>query len=125
MDILCPVCREPWDTDSLHEEVAVRYPNKPWYISEEDTSDVYSRFSEDNNGWYSQRAYEIYWNEVKSEFYRIGCKALRSFNNGVADYCQPKPSSNVVRALYDLAGDDIDFAASMMEDAEAWGLFDD
>lgn len=126
MDILCPVCREPWEIDSLHEEVAARYPGKPWYLPEKDPTDVYSSyFNEEQNGWYSQKAYDPYWNEVKSEFYRIGCKAMRSFNGGVASYCEPKSGSNTIRALYDLAGDDIDFAATMMEDAESWGLFDD
>lgn len=126
MDILCPVCREPWDIDSIHEEVANRYPDKPWYLPEKDPTDIYSSyFNEEQKGWYSQRAYEIYWEPVKTEFYRIGCKAMRSFNGGVADYCKPRPNSDVISVIYGLAGDDIDFAASALEDAENWGLFDE
>lgn len=28
MDMICPICREPWDNDELHEAVAEgKYPN--------------------------------------------------------------------------------------------------
>lgn len=35
----CHVCSEPWEMDTLHDEVAKRYPDKPWLV---DTKPEYS-----------------------------------------------------------------------------------
>lgn len=51
MDIYCPVCGEPWDNESLHEEVALR-----------------NQVGEDTS-------YAV----VSAEFRRDGCKAFREF----------------------------------------------
>lgn len=32
MDLYCPKCREPWELDSLHDEVSHRFPDMPWYV---------------------------------------------------------------------------------------------
>lgn len=59
--------------------------------------------------------------KVAAEFREKGCDALyRAFGAGCTDR---KDGDGVVGALYDLLGDDMDGAASMLEDAEALGLF--
>jgi len=94
MDIYCSKCAEPWDMDSIHEEIDNRYDgSKP---------DDY------------QKAYA----QVKSEFYRDGCKAFTYAWDGD---CSPaddaaKTKAAVSAVLYDAFGHDLDGVASDMAD---------
>lgn len=111
MDVRCCRCGEPWDLDSLHDEVHARRPDLDYnrrgqagYASAEDYAEQYPR------------AYEA----VREDFTRRGCKALeRAF--GAAD-CEPTDRGRTAAAVYDLLGDDMDGAAAMLEDAELLGL---
>lgn len=88
MDLLCPKCREPWDNDSLHEEVKER-------IDAKESAD---------------------YKKVYREFVQKGCEALGAAHNSetLGDI------DPVLAEIYTVAGDDVDFAASMIQ--EAWNL---
>lgn len=94
MDIRCPKCGEPWDHDTLHEEVQERID----YLHE--------------NATYAH---------VAAEFRRDGCGAFRGLG---MNPCQPVKSAvtAAAQAVYELMGDDMDGAASFLDDAEAIGL---
>jgi hypothetical protein len=97
MDLICPIDREPWDNDSLHEEVAARIAEGKW-----DTT----------------------YRDVAAAFRSRGCKALETaFGPQV---CEPDNSltSAAASAMYDLLGDDMDGAASMMDDFDYLGMLD-
>lgn len=98
MDIRCPKCGEPWDLDSLHDEVA------------------------DRKQWADNPATETF-DSVCKDFYTRGCEALTSFGGR----CNPEvdaKAATLASVTYDVLGDDIDGAAAMLEDAEVFGLFD-
>ncbi len=65
----------------------------------------------------------ISYAEVAANFRAKGCEALTVYGNG--EPCVPTGSyrAAAMDALYDLLGDDMDGAASMMEDAEMMGMF--
>lgn len=92
MDIYCPKCQEPWDIDTLHDAV------------------------EERNGGLAaelRRPYDVEFTEVRQDFNRRGCEALGSrHGDGVA--------SPVVGEILDLLGDDIDGAAALLDDFEAY-----
>jgi hypothetical protein len=93
MDINCPVCGEPWDIDSLHDELTERYDGDP------PRGD----------------AYQKEFSELQAEFYRKGCVAF----SDVVQCERPEGGSMKAMAssaLYDILGDDIDGIASMLED---------
>ena len=94
MDIRCQKCGEPWDMDSLHEEANARWPDKPWKKHGKHDQDEYER---------------RYYNVVRREFYAKGCDAL-------GGHCAGTKAHPGIRALYEMLGDDIDGAASLMED---------
>ena len=102
MDIRCPKCGEPWDIDSLHEEVIVRNYTRPWT---------------DPDGTHHQDTYERYFKEVKDDFNKRGCIAVGG------DECQDNPRMwGLASIISDVMGDDIDGEAMMWDDAERWGL---
>lgn len=74
-DIICRIDGEPWDADTIHEEVAERA-----YLGEETT-----------------------YSAVAAEFARKGCQAFRAFT-GKDEPCQPRRSARTegVGALMDL-----------------------
>lgn len=95
MDLYCPRCGEPWENDSLHDEAAARY------------------------GKSSVERYRI----VASEFRRIGCEAMReafgascSTPNEDVDSSFGLTRQQAASALYELLGDDMDGAATMLDD---------
>lgn len=92
MDLYCPNCGEPWDNDSLHEEVTARR---------------------------EAGQFDVVYANVAAGFRQNGCKALETAFG--PQECQPANahaamSSLYADALYDLLGDDMDGAAAMMED---------
>lgn len=97
MDLICPVCGEPWDNDSLHEEVTERR----------------------NAG-----KFDITYSNVAVDFRQRGCAALETAF-GPQD-CKRGDSfrAEVSSAMFDLLGDDMDGAAAMMEDFEMFGMLD-
>jgi hypothetical protein len=97
MDIICPRCTEPWDNDCLHEE-----------------ADERTALQVPGNTYHA----------VMREFQSKGCEAFKyAYGQGK---CAPvnNTRSAVASAMYDLLGDDMDGAASMMEDFEYLGLLD-
>lgn len=107
MDIRCPKCAEPWELDSLHEEVSARWPDEPWKV----------------NGTHDQTKYETYYNQVRQEFYAKGCEAMSA---GFGAHCNPSTKGSeaaaITSALMDLAGDDVDGLASDLDDLDHLGL---
>lgn len=94
MDLLCPVCAEPWDFDSLHQQVEDPYPGTP----------TYKNFA-----------------EVSRAFRNMGCLALGEKHN---DATQNSLPARAAAAMYDMLGDDLDGAAAALEDFEYAGLLD-
>ena len=79
MDIYCPLCKEPWELDSLHEETDYRYPEyKPWMKAEVPEDRQWAKPRE-NGLYHHQNIYEEYFNKVKNEFYRNGCIAMTAY----------------------------------------------
>lgn len=123
MDIVCPVCGEPWDFDSLHEEAQERY-GIPYYIYDDGyTTLSYNARSRELNPEYNSEDYQKVYKVVSAEFRSKGCKALKHLTD--ATYCKPqkREGEDLTRAeaasvLYDLLGDDMDGAAAMLEDFE-------
>jgi hypothetical protein len=107
MDIFCPKCREPWDTDCLHERIEDENPN---YRSKCMT-----------NGKFDQKKYEEkFFNPMRAKFRTEGCYALGGGR------CTPDAGAanrtSLLSEIHDLMGDDFDGEVSMMEDAKAFGL---
>lgn len=102
MDIRCRKCGEPWDMDTLHEEVTERFAGT-------DRMRAY----DDSGPCKDQKLYEPMYHEVRDDFYARGCEAF-SF----AGPCQESGSDReaLVGALYDELGDDLDGLAAEMED---------
>lgn len=88
MDLYCPKCGEPWDTDSVYHE-----NDRP----------------------------ELTPTEAGRLFARNGCGAIF---DGID--CRPSADraefSVIASGIYELAGDDLDGAASDFADAEYLGL---
>lgn len=107
MDLYCARCGEPWDMDSLHEEAGERY-GVPYYANDADR-----RAYRTNPAW-SEGAYSKVYRQVSEEFRAHGCSALRTFGAN----CEPAASerASAAGAMYDLLGDDLDGAASMLAD---------
>lgn len=107
MDLYCSTCGEPWDNDSLHEEVDIRFRNDPRMVA----------YEAGRPGYRDQKLYEPMYREVAADFRAHGCKALENAF-GEQGHCEPRNDdrSLVAAAMYDLLGDDMDGAAAMMDD---------
>jgi hypothetical protein len=107
MDIYCPKCGEPWEIDSLHERInelnSQFGENIPWVI----------------DGKYNQEIYEEkYFNPILKRFRFVGCEVFD------APHGEINKKNAIYGQLMDFAGDDVDFASEMMNEAESWGLLD-
>ena len=94
-DIYCSKCAEPWDMDTLHEELDYR----KHYLGEPDD--------------YQQACHAL-----KAEFYGKGCAA---FTFAINQPCAPaddasKDRAFISAALYSAFGDDLDGVASELAD---------
>lgn len=100
MDLYCPKCGEPWDNDVFHDAAEARQqhtavPREP-------------------------RTYPA----IAADFRRRGCAALSpEYTTGPCRTNPDEPAdrdglrkSEKARVLYDLLGDDMDGAASMLDD---------
>jgi hypothetical protein len=98
MDLLCPKCGEPWDNDELHEV----------------TLDEVNECLNDHG-----------LPSIDGVSYHIASKLFRSYGCEVFGCSHgaalPKESLELVAMTYDLLGDDMDGAASMLDDAEYLG----
>lgn len=96
MDIKCRKCGEPWDMDTIHEEIAERFPH-----------DVLLKASKDDQEY--AKLYEL----VRIDFFNRGCAAF------LGAKCNPD-SVNENKELWETAyaefGDDLDGIASIMDD---------
>jgi len=127
MDVYCRICGEPWDMDTLHEEIDERIAKG--FLAELPDHNNYR----DSDQYRKYRAvYDGYYQKVRSEFYRRGCGAMWAFR-GVAEdespsWCVKREeklgTTMAMGALIDLMGDDLDGIASMMDDAQVMGLLD-
>ena len=124
MDIYCRICSEPWDMDTLHDEISER-------IAEGKLEPLPDRGENFHGEQYEEyrKVYKAYYAVVQDEFYRKGCNALLSFmGRASADWCVRPDTPGMQRGdamsvLADLMGDDLDGIASMMDDAEYMGMF--
>ena len=124
MDIYCPICSEPWDMDTLHDEISERIAigdlaALPDHDGYNQSSPKYREYREVYDGYYAK---------VREEFYSKGCNAMYAFSGGPNSWCKPDTNPGLTRgaamtALASIMGDDLDGIASMMEDAEYMGMF--
>lgn len=124
MDIYCPICSEPWDMDTLHDEISERIAigdlaALPDHDGYNQSSPKYREYRE---------VYDGYYTKVREEFYSKGCNAMYAFSGGPNSWCKPQTDAGLTRgmamsALASIMGDDLDGIASMMEDAEYMGMF--
>lgn len=63
MDVYCPTCSEPWEMDSIHDEVEQRFPNKPWYV---DTKPERYEEPDTINNWCDYRAGDFFCAQKES-----------------------------------------------------------
>lgn len=98
MDIKCIKCGEPWDRDTIHEEVAERFDDRLWMV----------------DGRTDQKKYEKYFDQVREDFYKNGCRAFygAKCNTESVGY----ENGEILSELYDVFGDDTDAMANMIED---------
>lgn len=131
MDLYCPICGEPWDFDSLHEEAQARY-SIPYYIVDSGRGYGYlAKQDKVKNPSWNSDDYQKVFKKVQHDFQTQGCKALR-IAYGPQDGCRKPTESELAEierdktfgltraeassALYDILGDDMDGAAAMLED---------
>lgn len=89
----CPKCGEPWDLDSLHDEVSERF----------------GRWDPAAGRTVVEGEYEPLFREVRQDFAARGCRAI-------GGRCSDTVANPAVAELYDLLGDDIDGAIALIED---------
>lgn len=90
MDVYCSKCAEPWDNDCIHDEVDARHE------------------SGDKTATYVK---------VMREFQSKGCVALsHAYGGGCDGESGDSIRAALVSAAYELLGDDMDGAASTLED---------
>jgi hypothetical protein len=131
MDIYCRICGEPWDMDTLHEEIGERiaigvFQALPDHDNYRQGSEQYARY---------RSAYDKCYDIVRDDFYSQGCAAMWAFSGRPEgqkpSWCvkqEPKSgkltNSEAMSALIDFLGDDLDGIASMMDDAHYMGMID-
>lgn len=72
---------------------------------------------QDNDGlWYDELIYDQHYQPIRKEFQRTGCATFGAPHGDMVG------NRDVVSAVYDIMGDDLDGAASAFEDAEQLGL---
>lgn len=102
--MICKVCGEHWDLDSIHEAIECEHPE-------------HSDACRDAAGKWDQERYERdYFAPMLAAFRRLGCKAL----DAGATYCvppaEPDPNIDLQAELEAMLGDDVDGIEAMLED---------
>lgn len=129
MDVYCRICGEPWDMDTLHDEIAERiaagaFQQLPDHNDYRQGTEQYAKY---------RAAYDKCYDIVRNDFYSSGCSAMWAFSGRpegeTPSWCVKKePTSDkltkgeAMSALIDLLGDDVDGIASMMDEAEYLGF---
>lgn len=108
MDIKCPKCAEPWDMYSLHDVCEQRYEEKHGIVQKED-------WARDRDG--TNKRYEPIYEAVAAEFRVKGCEVFDCSHNG-------NTAHPGIAEIYELLGDDMDGAASLLDDADYLGMLD-
>lgn len=91
MDLICPICAEPWDVDSLH-----------------DTADPDLSF-DDASAAFRRHGCEVF-GQKHGATTEHGATGNAPVLDGVAD------KAAAAAEIYDLLGDDVDGAAALLED---------
>jgi hypothetical protein len=101
MDVYCPICAEPIDNDELHD---VAEANKQVAPAAGTVGAVFFPLPTTYAG-------------VAADFRKRGCKALEAAY-GPQPHCKPgdADTTEAIATVYDLLGDDMDGAASTLED---------
>lgn len=130
MDIYCRICGEPWDMDTLHEEIDERIAAGVFQALPDHNDyrpgEQYARY---------RAAYDKCYDIVRNDFYSQGCGAMWAFSGRPEgekpSWCVRKDrtsgkmtTTDAMSALIEVMGDDLDGIASMMEDAHTFGLID-
>lgn len=114
MDLYCPRCGEPWDTDSLHDRLDELHPSRPWrvppHLAPPDCARL-ARYSRDGLVTDQPRYERDYLRPLAADFRRRGCPAL-----GTSCTEPDNDRALLARATYDALGDDMDAAAAMLDD---------
>lgn len=112
----CHKCGEPWDLDSLHEEISDRYHLE--------LNDLREKYKNDPRRYRSNDPFQKIYEEkffipALEEFRKNGCRyfGLRCENETLDN-----DRRNVLFAIDELMGDDVDGIESAIEDAEMLGL---
>lgn len=106
MDLYCPICTEPWDNDSLHEEVDARKEQQA------DNARLGAGFTKGTT-----------YDAVAADFRSKGCRALtNAFGSQSRCKVVDAGKSATLAVIYELSGDDMDGAMSDMDDAIYIGL---
>jgi len=131
MDIYCRTCSEPWDMECIHEEIAERIDMGVFAPLPD--NDGYRQWTDQYKKY--RAVYDDYYHTVHIEFRRQGCGAFWAFSGRAEgekpSWCVPKESTSgkltageAMSVLMDLCADDLDGAASMMDDAYSMGMID-
>lgn len=102
----CPICLEPWETDTLHDMIAEAHPDKPWY-------------DKDRN--YNDKLYSKFFKEAHTEFQKKGCEYFGTSHGDINPSAEQKA---IVAIAYEIMGDDVDGIESALDDAEWLGFLD-
>lgn len=99
MDVYCPNCGEPWDHDSMHEEVEAR----------------------GLDATYDQIAAEFRRRGCAALIAGFGMsdcarRTIAAEGRGVLTRSAETAEARAARVVYDVLGDDMDGAAAMLED---------
>lgn len=109
----CNRCGEPWDLDSLHEEISAQFGEEIEELREE-FGPNYWRY---DSGW--QKEYEKrYFNPALASFRKLGC----AYFGCRCEVSLEEGSREVLDMIAELSGNDVDGAESDIELAEAMGL---
>jgi len=111
MDIWCPRCGEPWDLDTLHDELEARF------AAEDGSPPAWTG----PEGRHDQAAYEALFAQVREDFAARGCAAIASYDGRCTLDAVGSPAANRAALLMSLLGDDVDAIAAMTEDLDVLG----
>lgn len=115
MDVYCPKCGEPWENDTIHDRVVELGLAEPFYLP---STDRFSIQREKNPAYDTEKSQAAY-RKLAAEFRSKGCVVLGgtcSEPSGARDNVYGLTAQDAAAALYDVLGDDMDGAASILAD---------
>lgn len=110
----CGKCGEPWDLDSIHDEIS--------YISHEEIALLKEKYKDHPKRYHFddpfQAIYEKkYFNPAIQEFRRLGCEYFLTSHN---DNELSGEAKDILNVTYELLGDDVDGIQSLLEDMDGY-----